>query len=211
MYFQLAGTIIGSTVHFGTTWWLLSSIKNICNTAALPKGSQWTCPGLDVSYSVSIIWGVIGPLRIFGREGNYNLMNWFFLIGFLAPIPGWILSRKYPEKKWINYIHMPMILSGPLGMPTAKAVHYMSWAAVGTLFNYYIYRRYKQWWARHTYILSAALDAGVAFMGVFLFFTLQSHNIIGPEWWGLENSDHCPLAKCPIAPGIEVPGCPVIR
>ncbi|KAK0600924.1 hypothetical protein LWI29_019670 [Acer saccharum] len=95
-------------------------------------------------------------------------------------------------------------------MPYAKAVHYMSWAAVGIFFNYYVYRRFKQWWARHTYILPAALDAGVGFMGVFLFFTLQSHNISGPECWGLDVSDHCPLAKCPIVPGIEVHGCPVL-
>ncbi|KAI9186892.1 hypothetical protein LWI28_022005 [Acer negundo] len=207
---QLAGTIVGSTVHFGTTWWLLTSIDNICNTASLPKGSQWTCPGQDIFYNVSIIWGVVGPQRMFTKDGIYPQMNWFFLIGFLAPVPVWLLSCKYPEKKWIKLIHMPMILGGPLGMPYAKAVHYMSWAAVGIFFNYYVYRRFKQWWARHTYILSAALDAGVAFMGVFLFFTLQSHNISGPEWWGLEVSDHCPLAKCPIVPGIEVQGCPVL-
>ncbi|KAK0600853.1 hypothetical protein LWI29_018987 [Acer saccharum] len=95
-------------------------------------------------------------------------------------------------------------------MPSAKAVHYMSWGAVGIFFNYYIYRKFKQWWARHMYILSAALDAGIAFMGVFLFFALQSLDINGPEWWGLENSDHCPLANCPMAPGIKVKGCPVL-
>ncbi|KAL5735608.1 hypothetical protein ACOSP7_030069 [Xanthoceras sorbifolium] len=207
---QLVGTIVSSTVYFGTAWWLLTSVNNICNTALLPEGSPWTCPNDDVFYNASIIWGVVGPLRMFTNYGIYPEMNWFFIIGLLAPVPVWLLSRKYPEKKWIKLIHMPMIFGGPLGMPSAKAVHYLSWGAVGIFFNYYVFRRFKEWWARHTYILSAALDAGVAFMAVLLYFTLQSHDINGPEWWGLSNSDHCPLAKCPLASGIEVKGCPVL-
>ncbi|KAK0601663.1 hypothetical protein LWI29_026194 [Acer saccharum] len=207
---QLVGTVVASTVYFGTAWLLLASIDNICETDLLPEGSPWTCPGYDVFYNASIIWGVVGPLRMFTNHGNYPAMNWFFLMGLLAPVPGWLLSRKYPEKKWANFIHMPMLLGGPLNLPIAKAVNYLSWGAVGIFFNYYVFRRYKSWWARHNYILSAALDAGVAFMGVFLYFTLQSYDISGPEWWGLDISDHCPLAKCPIAPGIVVHGCPVL-
>ncbi|ESR65875.1 hypothetical protein CICLE_v10007550mg [Citrus x clementina] len=206
---QLVGTIVASTVYFGTAWWLLTSVEHICNPSLLPEGSPWTCPGDDVFYNASIIWGVVGPLRMFTNYGNYPQMNWFFLIGFLAPFPVWLLSRKFPEKKWIKNIHMPLLLAGPGSLPSAKAVNYLSWGAVGIFFNYYVYRRFKGWWARHTYILSAALDAGVAFMGVFLYFTLQSQGIFGPDWWGLAATDHCPLAKCPIAPGIKVKGCPV--
>ncbi|KAL2245042.1 UNVERIFIED_CONTAM: Oligopeptide transporter 5 [Sesamum indicum] len=55
-------------------------------------------------------------------------------------------------------------------------------------------RMYKGWWARHNYILSAGLDAGVAFMATLCFFTLQNYIIGGPSWWGLDVSDHCPLA-----------------
>ncbi|MCI22568.1 oligopeptide transporter OPT family protein, partial [Trifolium medium] len=76
-------------------------------------------------------------------------------------------------------------------------------------FNFYVYKHFKSWWARHTYILSAALDAGIAFMGVLLYFSLQSYDINGPAWWGLEGDDHCPLAVCPTAPGVVTKGCPV--
>ncbi|KAK4850003.1 hypothetical protein QYF36_002952 [Acer negundo] len=207
---QLVGTILASTIYFGTAWWLLTSVENICHPSLLPEGSPWTCPGDDVFYSASIIWGVVGPLRMFTKKGVYPQMNWFFLIGFLAPFPGWWLSRKFPEIKWLRLIHMPIILGGTGSMPPAKAVHYLSWGAVGIFFNYYVYRRFKTWWARHTYILSAALDAGVAFMAVFLFFTLQTNNIFGPQWWGLDGTDHCPLAKCPTAKGVEIQDCPVI-
>ena len=96
-------------------------------------------------------------------------------------------------------------------MPPARAVNYLCWGAVGIFFNFYVYKRHKGWWARHNYILSAGLDAGVAFMAMLCYFTLQIRDINGMRWWGLELDDHCPLASCPTAPGIEVEGCPVFH
>ncbi|KAL0915416.1 hypothetical protein M5K25_015829 [Dendrobium thyrsiflorum] len=70
---------------------------------------------------------------------------------------------------------------------------------------------YKEWWARHTYLLSAALDAGVAFMGIFIFFALQFNNINGIDWWGGVADDYCPLASCPTAPEVVIEGCPAVK
>lgn len=206
---QLVGTVVASSVYFGTAWWLLTTVDYICDPALLPKGSPWTCPGDDVFYNASIIWGVVGPLRMFGKLGVYPEMNWFFLIGLLAPVLVWWLSRWFPNQKWIRLINIPIIFGAGLGIPPARAVNYLMWGVVGIFFNFYIYRKHKGWWARHNYILSAALDAGVAFMGVLIYFTLQSKDIIGPNWWGLDSTDRCPLASCPTAPGIVVKGCPV--
>lgn len=185
-------------------------MPNICDTSLLPDGSPWTCPGDDVFYNASIIWGVVGPARMFTKQGIYPEMNWFFIIGLLAPVPVWLLSRKYPNKKWIKYINMPIIFAATGGMPPARSVNYITWGAVGIYFNFYVYRKYKGWWAKHNYILSAALDAGVAFLAILLYFALQSKDIWGPNWWGLQNGDHCPLASCPTAPGVVAKGCPVL-
>ncbi|KAI9102294.1 hypothetical protein K1719_023496 [Acacia pycnantha] len=207
---QLAGTVVASMVYFGTAWWLLTTVENVCDSNLLPEGSPWTCPGDDVFYNASMIWGVIGPQRMFTKDGNYPEMNWFFLIGLLAPVPVWLLSRKFPNQQWIPLVNMPIIFGGAGGLLPAKAVNYIMWGIVGVFFNIYVYSRFKGWWARHTYILSAALDAGVAFTGVLLFFTLQSYDIIGPAWWGLQGDDHCSLARCPTAPGVKGPaGCPI--
>ncbi|XP_034677708.1 oligopeptide transporter 1-like [Vitis riparia] len=205
---QLVGTVIASSIYFGTAWWLLTSVEYICDPALLPEGSSWTYPGDNVFYSASIIWGVVGPLRMFARLGVYPEMNWFFLAGFLAPVPVWFLSRKFPDQKWIRLIHMPIIIKATGNMPPARAVHFVMWGIVGVFFNFYVYNGYRQWWAKHTYILSAALDAGVAFMGIIIFFTLQSKDILGVGWWGLEAEDHCPLASCPRAPRVVAEGCP---
>ncbi|KAJ4873008.1 Oligopeptide transporter 1 [Raphanus sativus] len=130
---QLVATVVSSTVCFGTTWWLITSVENICNTDLLPVGSPWTCPSDEVFYNASIIWGVIGPRRMFTKEGICLGMNWFFLVGILAPVPFWYLSKKFPEKKWLKHIHVPLIFSAVCPMPQAKAVHYWSWTIVGVV------------------------------------------------------------------------------
>lgn len=206
---QLVGTIIASSVYFGTAWWLLESVEYICQPKNLPEGSPWTCPGDDVFYNASIIWGVVGPMRMFGKLGLYPGMNYFFLFGLLAPIPVYILSRIYPEKHWIKLINMPILIGGAGAMPPARAVNYWCWITVGLVFNFVVYKRFKSWWARHNYILSAGLDAGVAFMAILVYFTLQVRDINGMKWWGLDLDDHCPLASCPTAPGVNVTNCPI--
>ncbi|KAK9667974.1 hypothetical protein RND81_13G025200 [Saponaria officinalis] len=205
---QLAGTIVSSQVSFATSWWLLTSIENVCNPDSLPEGSPWTCPGDNVFFNASIIWGVLGPAKMFTKDGVYPGLNWFFLLGLLSPVPVWWFSAKYPNKKWIKLINIPIILSATSMMPPARSINYLSWGAVGLFFNYYIYSRYKGWWARYNYLLSAGLDTGVAFMGVLLY-TLQGNEIFGPNWWGMID-DHCPLAKCPADPSVLVKGCPSI-
>ncbi|KAF5181194.1 Oligopeptide transporter [Thalictrum thalictroides] len=208
---QLVGTVISSQVSFGTAWWLLTSVEHICQIKLLPEGSPWTCPGDDVFYNASIIWGLVGPQRMFGSLGLYAKMNYFFLIGILAPVPVWVLSRKFPKQKWISLINLPIILGATASMPPARAVNYLCWGAVGIFFNIYVYRRFKGWWAKHNYVLSAGLDAGVAFSALLCYITLQMRNKNGMVWWGMELDDHCPLASCPTAPGIVVDGCPVFQ
>ncbi|KAL2455630.1 Uncharacterized protein Fot_57373 [Forsythia ovata] len=62
---QVVGTLIASLVYLGTAWWLMETIPDICETTS----SVWTCPGDHVFYDASVIWGLIGPRKIFGDEG----------------------------------------------------------------------------------------------------------------------------------------------
>ncbi|KAF9624539.1 hypothetical protein IFM89_011713 [Coptis chinensis] len=206
---QLAGTVVATTVYFGTAQWLLNTIPHICDTDNLPEGSPWTCPGDEVFYNASIIWGVVGPQRMFGNLGLYLFSNWFFLIGAIAPAIVWFLTKKFPGNKFISAINIPVIFTATSMMPPARAINYITWGIWGVFFNIYIYKKHKAWWARHNYILSAGLDAGIAFMATIAYFALQMRDINGITWWGLDYDDHCPLAACPTAPGIVKKGCPV--
>ncbi|XP_074275815.1 oligopeptide transporter 4-like [Silene latifolia] len=204
---QFIGTILAGTINIAVAWWLLESIHNICDDSLLPPNSPWTCPGDRVFFDASVIWGLVGPKRIFGNLGTYKAMNWFFLGGAVGPLLVWFAHKAFPKKSWIPLINLPVLLGATASMPPATTVNYNAWIIVGTIFNLFVFRYRKQWWQRYNYILSAALDAGVAFMAVMIYFSLgvENKNLI---WWGT-NGEHCDLASCPTAKGVIVDGCPV--
>ncbi|OMO57512.1 Oligopeptide transporter OPT superfamily [Corchorus olitorius] len=207
---QFIGTVLAGTVNLGVAWWLLTSIDNICHRDLLPKDSPWTCPNDRVFFDASVIWGLVGPKRIFGSLGEYGTLNWFFLGGLLGPVVVWGFHKAFPNQKWIPLINLPVLLGATGLMPPASPLNYTSWILVGTIFNFFVFRYRKQWWMRYNYILSAALDAGVAFMTVLLYFSLNMENK-SLHWWGSDPDiipEHCDLASCPTAKGISVDGCP---
>ncbi|XP_052209215.1 oligopeptide transporter 6 [Diospyros lotus] len=204
---QVVGTLVSVIVYQSTAWWLMGTIPHLCDTEFLPPNSQWTCPMDHVFYDASVIWGLVGPRRIFGNLGPYSKVNWFFFGGAIAPLIVWLVHLKFPKKNWIRKIHMPVLLGATSMMPPATAVNYTSWIIVGFLSGYVLFRYHPKWWERYNYVLSGGLDAGTAFMSVLIFISLQLPGV-QLNWWG-GTSDKCPLASCPTAKGISVEGCPV--
>ena len=207
MYIQLIGTVVAGTVNTVVAWWLLTTVPHICEKALLPEGSPWTCPGDHVFFDASVIWGLVGPRRIFGPLGYYNALNWCFLGGLVSPALVWLLARALPGHAWwISLVNLPVVLGATANMPPASPLNYTAWCFVGAVFNFFVFRYHKGWWKRYNYVLSAAMDAGVAIMGVVIYFALSGHPL---DWWG-SRGEHCDLATCPTARGVQVDGCPVL-
>ena len=138
-------------------------------------------------------------------------INWTsknFLLGAIAPVPVWLAQKAFPNQDWIRLINMPVLIGAVGLMPAATAINYSAWIMVGFLSGFVVYRSKPDWWQRHNYVLSGALDARLAFMGVLLYLCLGLENI-SLNWWGNE-LDGCPYASCPTAQGIVVDGCPVV-
>ncbi|KAK9097026.1 hypothetical protein Sjap_022523 [Stephania japonica] len=203
---QFIGTVIAAVINTAVAWWLLTTVPHICEKDLLPPNSPWTCPSDRVFFDASVIWGLVGPKRIFGVLGNYAALNWFFLGGAIGPLFVWLLHKAFPSQTWIRLINLPVLLGATAMMPPATALNYNAWFIVGAIFNFYIFRYRKTWWQRYNYVLSAALDAGLAFMSVVLYFTLSMQGK-GLTWWG-NGGEYCDLAACPTAKGVVVDGCP---
>ena len=123
-------------------------------------------------------------LRFTNIPSRYYAAIWFLLIGAVTPIPFFFLARKYPRSLF-RYVNIPVFWLGPTGMPPGTGINFTSWALVGFIFQFYL-RRYRfMWWMRYNYILSLALDFGIALGAVVIFFTVvlpgggQQLN-----WWG---------------------------
>ncbi|KAF7306551.1 OPT oligopeptide transporter [Mycena indigotica] len=180
---QMISCIITCFVVTATQSWMLGNVAGICTSDA-PNG--FVCPSTRVFATASITWGGIGPERLFSSGGMYNALLYGFLFGALAPIPFYYLARRYPLSFW-RYINIPVFCGGVAAIPAASAYNYAAWGLTGFIFNFWVRRRHFRWWLRYNYILSAALDAGVAIALIIIFFAIQYPNngAAGTiDWWG---------------------------
>ena len=177
---QVIATIWSCFVQVGVLDWAFANIKDIC---ARDNTQHFTCPNGRVFFNASVVWGLIGPQRIFSPGQIYNGMLYFFIVGALGPPIFYVLARMFPQSK-LRYINVPLILGGPGQIPPASTINYTTWAAVGFVFNKYIKTKYRGWWSNYNYVTSAGLDTGLAISTIVIFLTLQLTNQNFPNWWG---------------------------
>ncbi|KAK3842624.1 MAG: OPT family small oligopeptide transporter [Linnemannia gamsii] len=190
---QLLGTVIAGTVNLLTANWLMDTQKDICTE----ENVVLSCPMARTFFSASVIWGVIAPNLMFGSTSIYNAINYFFLFGAVLPIPFYYLKKAYPNT-WLDQIHVPVMLAVVGMMPPASPYHYTNWLAVGFVFQFFMRRYRNEWHLRYTYVMSAAFDSGVAFMGLlsFFIFTMRDKDMV--HWAGYPAKPMCPLDGYPL-------------
>jgi len=174
---QVVATVWSCFVQVGVLNWAFANIKNIC---AHNNIQHFTCPNGRVFFNASIIWGLVGPQRIFSSGQIYNGMLYFFLAGALGPPIFYFLARAFPRVKFLRYINVPLIFGGSGQIPPASTINYTTWAAVGFFFNKFLKNRYRGWWSNYNYITSAGLDCGLAISTIVIFLTLQLTNAYVP-------------------------------
>ncbi|RFU28603.1 hypothetical protein B7463_g7733, partial [Scytalidium lignicola] len=163
---QGLATAIGAIVQCGITVFLITRIDDMCDSNA---AGGYSCPHGRVTYSSSLIWGVLGPGRSFSPGQIYGKLLWFFFVGPLAVIVTYFISRKWSS---FRYVSWPVIF-GAMGLvPPATGVNFSSWWVVNKIFNFFIKRRKPAWWNKYNYVLSAALDSGVAVATVIIYFCI---------------------------------------
>ena len=180
---QMVATMWASIVQVAVLMWSFGTIKDICVYKVQSVGEHYTCPGGRVFFNASVIWGLIGPQRIFGPGQLYNGLMYFFIAGAIAPPAVYLLARMFPKSN-IRYINMPLVFGGSGQIPPASPVNYTSWGFVGFIFNKVIKNKYRGWWSNYNYVTSAGLDTGLAVATIIIFLTLNLTNASAPDWWG---------------------------
>lgn len=177
---QVVATTFSCFIQVAVLNYALNNIPEICTPH---QPSHFTCPGGRVFFSASIIWGLIGPQRIFSPGQIYSALFWFFGLGAILPVIFFILSKKFPKSP-IKYLMAPLIFGGAAVIPPATPLNYLSWGIVGFIFQKVIRQKYFGWWSRLNYLTSSALDLGLALSTIFIFAAFTINGIEAPDWWG---------------------------
>ncbi|KAI0521179.1 OPT-domain-containing protein [Xylaria bambusicola] len=180
---QMVATIISSVTQISVLNWMFRNVPGICTPSAI---NGFTCPIARVHFNGSILWGVVGPAEFFGPDAIYRPLVWCFLIGAIAPIPLWLHGRR-KKHSIVRKINLPVLFGSLSWIPPATGLNFSVWAAVCYIFNYLIKNRANAWWAKYTMTLSAALDSGLAFGIVVVFFGFIYPGWMDSfTWWGTE-------------------------
>src|SRR5271169_6480108 len=113
--------------------WQVDNIPRICET---DQPQKMKCMSTHTFFTSSIIWGTLGPIRMYGPDGIYHLTLYGFLIGALLPIPTYILSRwRYPS---LRTIYTPSYLMGAICWAPYNLTFIFPAVCMGWLFNVFI-------------------------------------------------------------------------
>lgn len=174
---QIISVFIASFVSLAIMNFEIGHIKDYC----MPNQEQkFTCPNSTTFFSASVIWGVIGPRRIF--NGLYPVLKYCFLIGFLLVFPC-IAFKRYGPKKWTRYFQPTLIIGGMISYAPTNLAYLTGGLYMSAAFMWYVRSRYPAWWEKYNYILAGALEAGIAVSGIIIFFAVQYHDK-AIDWWG---------------------------
>ncbi|KAF3059302.1 Sexual differentiation process protein isp4 [Daldinia childiae] len=177
---QVVATTFSCFIQIAVLNFALGNIEGVCE---LTQPQRFTCPGGRVFFSASVIWGLIGPSRVFSPGQIYSGLLTFFVVGAVAPIIFWFAARRWP-RSGAKYLMAPLIFGGAGSIPPATPLNYLSWGVVGFVFQYVIKKTHFRWWSRLNYLTSAGLDLGLALGTLVIFFVFTLNEIEAPRWWG---------------------------
>ncbi len=177
---QFISCVLGALVQVGVLIWMFGNISDLCDT---DQSDGFTCPQGRTNFAASVVWGAVGPSRTYGVGQIYSGFLHLFWIGALLPIITYFLAKRYPNNIILKNLNWVVLFGGTGNYPPATGINYASWACFGLFFNYFVKRKWGAWWSKYVFVMSCALDVGVALAGIIIFFAL-SYPGVTISWWG---------------------------
>jgi hypothetical protein len=107
-------------------------------------------------------------------------------VGFLIPLPTYFLHRRFPKAGFQNLV-TPVICwyLGYLSVGINSSI--MMFFVIGFFVQFYIRKRYPEWFVKYNYILAAAISGGTELLVFVTTFAVQGGTgkaVIFPAYWG---------------------------
>ncbi|KAK7990274.1 OPT oligopeptide transporter [Apiospora arundinis] len=173
---QMCATLV-STVVCTAILNFQMGLAGVC-TAEAPF--RFTCPGINTFFTASVLWGTIGPRRVFGAGGTYTAT----LVGWPLGVGGW--RRPCTGRSGRSRVMHPVaLLYGAMFLAPYNVGYLLPCLPIAYVSWVYTKRRYLGFWSKYNFVTSAAFSVGVALTGLVCFFSLQ-YTGVELKWWGNE-------------------------
>lgn len=191
---QVFGTVMGSIVSYVVSQSIVEDKKEIL--LAVQGTNVWSGTFLQAVNGSSIAWGGLAK-HLFNFGGRYYIVVLGFLFGAIAPIPLWLIHKKFPQLK-ADYWNVAIIAGSMAAMGHGSHVGLTMHFAVGFASQLWLRKYRPTWFTKYNYILSASLDGGMSVISFILTFSVlgaAGKTVDFPPYWGNNyqhgNYDYC--------------------
>ena len=73
-----------------------------------------------MNFSSSIIWGAIGPGRLYSFGKQYSGLLHLFWLGALLPVLTYFARQRWPENVFLKNLHWPLFFAGTGNVPPVR-------------------------------------------------------------------------------------------
>lgn len=181
---QMIATLVSTFVCTGVMAFQIN-IPGICDPEDPPM--RFYCPGPYTFFTASVLWGTIGPLKVFGHTGQYKELLLGFPIGILLTVFVYFLSKRFPKSQLIRQFHPVAFWYGSLNWAPYSFSYAWPSVPIAWLSWVYMRKRYLAFWSRYNFVLSAAFSSGIAIAGIIMLFSVQWAGI-EIKWWGVDQA-----------------------
>ncbi|KAK3372999.1 OPT oligopeptide transporter protein-domain-containing protein [Lasiosphaeria ovina] len=155
-------------------------IEGICTKDA---PFRFTCPGPNTFFTAAVLWGTVGPRKIWGVGGQYASTLVGFPLGIVIVVFFFYLNRKWPRNSILRNTHPVVMIAGALSWSPYNLVYLWPAVPVSAFSWLYLKKRFLPFWSKYNYVTSAAFSCAIAISGIVIFFALQLSEI-ELDWWG---------------------------
>lgn len=176
---QMVATLISTIVCTGVIMFQMD-IADVCTENA---PMRFYCPSPTTFFTASILWGTIGPIKVFGKDGQYAWLLMGFPIGIILVVGFWSLKKWFPNSQGLRQVHIVAAISGSLLW--APYSYSYSWPCVPIAWLSWIYirKRYLAFWSKYNFVLAASWSSAIAIAAIVMLFSVQWAGI-EINWWG---------------------------
>lgn len=157
----MIATLVSTFVCTGVLNFQMNQIEGVCTT---DQPNHFTCPGINTFFTAAVLWGTIGPHKVFGKGGQYTQLLIGFPFGLVLPFIFYYAQKKFPARGWLRQVHPVILMYGGICWSPYNLSYVWPAVPIGWFAMVYMKRRYLGLWSKvgvaRVYILKYSTDNG---------------------------------------------------
>ncbi|EJT75799.1 oligopeptide transporter 6 [Gaeumannomyces tritici R3-111a-1] len=189
---RVYGTLLGPFVNYAVMRLVIDQIGVDLLTGVV-KSEGWLALKTKNYYSLSVLWGILGPKVFFSSESPYAWIYWAFLLGPALVVLVYIVHIFKPEWKLEKRCNPVVIMYGGTIFPVYQTTNLMTSALLSFFFMGYMLRYRPVWFRKYNYLLGVGLDCGTQICQTVIMLGINLPHAQFPNWWGndADQVDRC--------------------